>query len=127
MDQIVKQMAKQKIINKENELEEVNNIFFFFGKHYLLSQDMAVLTTPSASEASDDVVSDYYDSKGNIMTLRRKRSIWSLGNIFKSGQRKQRSTKKKNFGADPAGRSYYYSTYRKHSFDPNHWRQTLAK
>ena len=88
---------------------------------------MAVLTTPPASEASDDVVSDYYDSKGNIMTLRRKRSIWSLGNIFKSGQRKQRSTKKKNVGADPAGRSYYYSTYRKHSFDPNHWRKTLAK
>ena len=85
---------------------------------------MVVLTPPAASEASEDEVSDYYDSKGNIMTLRRKR--W-LGNFFKSEQRKQRSTKKKNVGADPAGRSYYYSTYRKHSFDPNHWRKTLAK
>ena len=89
---------------------------------------MAVVTTPPSSEAGEDtVVSDYYDSKGNIMTLRRKRSIWSLGNIFKPDQRKQRSTKKKKTGADPAGRSYYYSTYRKQSFDPNHWRQTLAK
>ena len=74
---------------------------------------MAVVTTPPGSEAGEDsVVSDYYDSKGNIMTLRRKRSIWSLGNIFKPDQRKQRSTKKKKTGADPAGRSYYYSTYR---------------
>ena len=89
---------------------------------------MAVITTPPSSEASDDVVSDYYDSKGNIMTLRRRRSIWTLGNLFKSEQRKPRSTKKKKkIGADPAGRSYYYSTYRKSSFDPNHWRQTLAK
>ena len=68
--------------------------------------------------------------KGKIMTLRRRRrSILKPVSLLLSSpqHRRQRSTKKKNVDADPDGRSYYYSTYRKKSFDPNHWKTKLSK
>ena len=63
------------------------------------------------------------------MTLRRKRSIFKAMShlLVHEGQRKQRATKRKNVDADPSGRSYYYSTYRKKTFDPNHWKLKLSK
>lgn len=123
LKEIVQDIAKQKIVHKETELEE----------------DVVVDTTTSPPNelvndlgVSDDNtdVSDYYDSKGNIMTLRRRRRsiLRPVSQLLSPPDyRRLRSSKRKSVDADPAGRSYYYSTYRKKSFDPNHWKIKLSK
>jgi len=87
--------------------------------------------------------SDYYDDKGKIATVRRKKR--STSKQFKSEMQKARSTedvdpskdpkdskrrrrKTKSTGdRDPQGRSFYYSTYRGKDFSPDHWRKQLPK
>ena len=72
----------------------------------------------------------YVILKGNIMTLRRRRRsiLRPVSQLLSPPDyRRLRSSKKKSVDADPAGRSYYYSTYRKKSFDPNHWKIKLSK
>jgi len=79
----------------------------------------------------DDHVSDYYDANGKIATLRKKRSIRidnfkkQINNQKKISKRVRRSNRKTDL--DPLGRSYYFSTYRRKGFSPDHWRQQLSK
>ena len=79
----------------------------------------------------DDHVSDYYDANGKIATLRKKRSTRidnfkkQRNNQKKISKRVRRSNRKTDL--DPLGRSYYFSTYRRKGFSPDHWRQQLSK
>jgi len=80
---------------------------------------------------NDDHVSDYYDANGKIATLRKKRSTRidnfkkRKNNQKKISKRVRRSNRKTDL--DPLGRSYYFSTYRRKGFSPDHWRQQLSK
>ena len=38
-----------------------------------------------------------------------------------------KTNKREYAGTDPEGRSYYFSTFRKNNFDPDHWKSTLPK
>ena len=84
--------------------------------------------------------SDYYDNKGKIATVKRRKRATSE----QSRSREARSTgkketpkvpdserrrrKTKSIGdRDPQGRSFYYSTYRGKDFSPDHWRKQLPK
>ena len=82
--------------------------------------------------------SDYYDDKGKIATVRRKKR-WTferqkerLTEDFypskdpKDSKRTRRKTKSTG-DRDPQGRSFYYSTYRGKDFSPDHWRSQLPK
>lgn len=84
--------------------------------------------------------SDYYDNKGKIATVkRRKRSTseQSRSREARSTGKKEtpkvpdserRRRKTKSIGdRDPQGRSFYYSTYRGKDFSPDHWRKQLPK
>ena len=73
--------------------------------------------------SGDDLESDYYDSKGKLMTVRKRRSVSGLG--LMNNVLKEKPTK--GFEADPEGHSYYFSTYRKSNFDPDHWKTSLPR
>ena len=75
-------------------------------------------------EGSTEDTADYYDSKGKLMTVRKKRNILGfMKDLFKEKSKKKRAS----FEADPDGHSYYFSTYRKSTFDPDHWKLSLPR
>ena len=90
-----------------------------------------ITTTPRYDCVSQQVLpQQHVILKGNIMTLRRRRRsiLRPVSQLLSHPDyRRLRSSKRKSVDADPAGRSYYYSTYRKKSFDPNHWKIKLSK
>ena len=82
--------------------------------------------------------SDYYDDKGKIATVRRKKR-WTFErqkerlteDVYpskdpKDSKRTRRKTKSTG-DRDPQGRSFYHSTYRGKDFSPDHWRKQLPK
>ena len=82
--------------------------------------------------------SDYYDNRGKIATVRRKKRSTSERRKARSTEdrdtsknpkdSKRRRRKTKSTGdRDPQGRSFYYSTYRGKDFSPDHWRAQLPK
>ena len=87
-------------------------------------QKQFVTTEFEEGSAEEEMESDYYDSKGKLMTVRRRRS--ALGPV--NGLMKEKpDAPAKGFEADPEGHSYYFSTYRKSSFDPDHWKTSLPR
>lgn len=97
MRDILKAMARQK---EADELEE----------DVIVEEDLL-------AEESTGV--DYYDEKGKIATLKRRRR-W-ISDI------RRKRLKPKEVDKDPDGRSFYYSTYRGKDFTPDHWRKQLPK
>ena len=82
----------------------------------------------------NDGVHDYYDANGKIATVRKRRSVemynfkkqkMRIKNVVGSPKRVRRSYHKKDL--DPVGRSYYFSTYRRKGFSPDHWKKQLSK
>ena len=114
-----------------------------------MKEVMQVVARGKEQELEEDVLleqqlvdglegSDYYDDKGKIATVRRKKR-WT-SEQFKSEMQKnvvpskdpkdskRRRRKTKSTGdRDPQGRSFYYSTYRGKDFSPDHWRAQLPK
>ena len=70
--------------------------------------------------------SDYYDDKGKIATVRRKKRKARSTEDVDPSRRRRRKTKSTG-DRDPQGRSFYYSTYRGKDFSPDHWRKQLPK
>ena len=113
-------MAKQKEFEKDTNIIEDLNI----DTNQKEEEKMSDL-----EEGSSDVDegTDYYDSNGKIMTVRKKRSLLGhMTNLFKK-KSFNKIRKIKGVEADPEGRSYYYSTYRKPQFDPDHWKTSLSE
>ena len=83
--------------------------------------------------------SDYYDDKGKIATVRRRKRWTSERRRARSTEdvdpskdpakdsKRQRRKTKSTGDRDPQGRSFYYSTYRGKDFSPDHWRKQLPK
>ena len=115
LDEIVRDMARQKEFEKDTDISTDYNV----------DDENIDELVEASSEAEEGT--DYYDSKGKIMTVRKKRSL--LGHMTEMFKRKSQNKMKKIKGveADPEGRSYYYSTYRKKTFDPDHWKTSLSK
>ena len=100
----------------------------------IVVEDKKSKNTNEANVDYEDHTSDYYDANGKIATLRKRRSS-NLENSKKQGviekpddgssKRVKRSNHNKDL--DPLGRSYYFSTYRKKGFSPDHWRSQLSK
>lgn len=115
LQEIVKDMAKQKEFEKDTDIAEDDK-----------TEDEELFDLEEGSSEAD-LGTDYYDSNGKVMTLRKKRSLLShMTNLFKK-KSFNKIRKIKGVEADPEGRSYYYSTYRKPKFDPDHWRTSLSK
>ncbi len=115
LQEIVKDMAKQKEFEKDTDIAED-----------VKTEDEELFDLEEGSSEAD-LGTDYYDSNGKVMTLRKKRSLLShMTNLFKK-KSFNKIRKIKGVEADPEGRSYYYSTYRKPKFDPDHWRTSLSK
>ena len=115
LQEIVKDMAKQKEFEKDTDIAEDDK-----------TEDEELFDLEEGSSEAD-LGTDYYDSNGKVMTLRKKRSLLShMTNLFKK-KSFNKILKIKGVEADPEGRSYYYSTYRKPKFDPDHWRTSLSK
>lgn len=76
--------------------------------------------------SGDEIESDYYDSKGKLMTVRKRRSVSGLG-LMQNVLKEKPTTTMKSLEADPEGHSYYFSTYRKSNFDPDHWKTSLPR
>ena len=99
------------------------------------SQDVIVVEDKTSNTENVDYnVHDYYDDNGKIATLRKRRSVeiynfkkqkMRIKNGVGSSKRVRRSYHKKDL--DPMGRSYYFSTYRRKGFSPDHWRKQLSK
>lgn len=120
LKEIVEDIAKQKEFEKEtNILEDAKN------DDKQNEEEELIDLEEGSSEA--DSGTDYYDSKGKIMTVRKKRSL--LGHMTDLFKKKtfNKIRKVKGVEADPEGRSYYYSTYRKPKFDPDHWKTSLSE
>merc|ERR1712192_91212 len=81
--------------------------------------------TNEANGDYEDHTSDYYDANGKIATLRKRRSS-KLENFNDGFSKRVKRSNYKN-DVDPLGRSYYFSTYRKKDFSPDHWRSQLSK
>lgn len=122
---IFQSLARKRLFAKESEeLKE----------DVIVVEDKKSKNTNEASVDYEDHTSDYYDANGKIATLRKRRSS-NLENSKKQGviekpddgssKRVKRSNHKKDL--DPLGRSYYFSTYRKKGFSPDHWRNQLSK
>ena len=119
LKEIVKDMAKQKEFEKDTNIMEDAKI------DAKQKEDEELDLEEGSSEA--DSGTDYYDSDGKIMTVRKKRSLLShMTNLFKK-KTSNKIRKIKGVEADPEGRSYYYSTYRKPQFDPDHWKTSLSE
>ena len=115
LQEIVKDMANQKEFEKDTDIAEDDK-----------TEDEELFDLEEGSSEAD-LGTDYYDSNGKVMTLRKKRSLLShMTNLFKK-KSFNKIHKIKGVEADPEGRSYYYSTYRKPKFDPDHWRTSLSK
>jgi len=116
LQDIFKDMAKQKEFKQETDFEEDINII----GNKISTEIPIEIEVLEEGSANEDDSADYYDSKGKLMTVRRKRSLLMLpGKSLK---------KKRNYvNEDPEGRSYYFSTFRKKNFDPDHWKNTLPK
>ena len=115
LQEIVKDMANQKEFEKDTDIAED-----------VKTEDEELFDLEEGSSEAD-LGTDYYDSNGKVMTLRKKRSLLShMTNLFKK-KSFNKIRKIKGVEADPEGRSYYYSTYRKPKFDPDHWRTSLSK
>ena len=115
LQEIVKDMANQKEFEKDTDIAEDDK-----------TEDEELFDLEEGSSEAD-LGTDYYDSNGKVMTLRKKRSLLShMTNLFKK-KSFNKIRKIKGVEADPEGRSYYYSTYRKPKFDPDHWRTSLSK
>ena len=74
--------------------------------------------------------SDYYDNRGKIATVRRKKRKASPTEDIdpsKDSKDPKRRRRKTKGDRDPQGRSFYYSTYRGKDFSPDHWRSQLPK
>jgi len=104
---IVSDLAKQQEFKADTELKEDVKVY---DDNTESSMELSEIEEGSGEEFAG---TDYYDSKGKLMTVRRKRSIMKKS--------------KKGVESDPEGRSYYFSTYRRNNFDPEHWRRTLPK
>ena len=104
---IVSDLAKQQEFKADTELKEDVKVY---DDNTESSMELSEIEEESGEEFAG---TDYYDSKGKLMTVRRKRSIMKKS--------------KKGVESDPEGRSYYFSTYRRNNFDPEHWRRTLPK
>lgn len=115
-----------------------------------MKEVMQVVARGKEQELEEDVLleqqlvdglegSDYYDDKGKIATVRRKKR-WTSEQFKAEMQKnvvpskdpkkdsKRRRRKTKSTGdRDPQGRSFYYSTYRGKDFSPDHWRRQLPK
>eukprot|EP00092_Neocalanus_flemingeri_P000718 GFUD01000761.1.p1 GENE.GFUD01000761.1~~GFUD01000761.1.p1 ORF type:complete len:498 (+),score=64.09 GFUD01000761.1:253-1746(+) len=129
---IFQTLAKKKLFAKESE--ELKEDVIVDNKNNRNTNEGNV-----DADDDDEHVSDYYDADGKIATLRKKRSTsfkrlsahtahsahtsQNLG----SSKRSKRSNIKAVNELDPLGRSYYYSTYRKKGFSPNHWRDQLSR
>ena len=106
---IVNDLAKQQEFKADTDLDEDV-------KDYIESTESSLDLLDLEESSGEEITgTDYYDSKGKLMTVRRKRSLMM----------KQKS--KKGVESDPEGRSYYFSTYRRDNFDPEHWRSSLPK
>ena len=106
---IVSDLAKQQEFKADTDVDEDIKDYT---DNTESSQDLLELEEASGE---DIIGTDYYDSKGKLMTVRRKRSLL------------KRQKSKKSVESDPEGRSYYFSTYRRDNFDPEHWRRSLPK
>jgi len=127
---IFQTLAKKRMFEKESEelKEDIVAVENKKIKHTELSDD-------------DDHVSDYYDANGKIATLRKKRSTLlktlkkedlkshsiNVKRKHGSSKRSKRSNHPAVHDLDPVGRSYYYSTFRKKGFNPDHWRTQLSR
>ena len=121
-------LLEMEIKNFINNNEKINAI-----KHYRKSMREVYGKEVSLKEAKEYVddeegstedTADYYDSKGKLMTVRKKRNILGfMKDLFKEKSKKKRAS----FEADPDGHSYYFSTYRKSTFDPDHWKLSLPR
>ena len=123
MKEIMKDIAKQKEFAKDTDLEE----------DVMLSNNNSEdkvddLDLEEEGSAADDRGTDYYDSKGKIMTVRRRKR--SFGADLPSFMRRHSPDiikRVRGIESDPEGRSYYYSTYRRNTFDPDHWKTSLPR
>ena len=119
LQEIVIDMARQKEFEQDTAIDEdvkINNN---------QKQEGEILDLEEGSSEADEGT-DYYDSNGKIMTVRKKRSLLGhMANLFKK-KSFNKIRKIKGVEADPEGRSYYYSTYRKNEFDPDHWKTSLS-
>ena len=155
-NEIFQTIAKEKLVHKESETlpEVIKTDIVKLGRVLGLPvlQDLVEYKATKQDIEASETGSDYYDSNGKIMTVRRKRSnkpspknskipeqgsFQNIENIFLL---QKDSVKDENISIctsflyifeqpapDPAGRSYYYSTYRRKDFNPDHWRQQLSK
>merc|ERR1712198_741421 len=100
LQDIFKDMAKQKEFKQETDFEEDINII----GNKISTEIPIEIEVLEEGSANEDDSADYYDSKGKLMTVRRKRSLLMLpGKSLK---------KKRNYvNEDPEGRSYYFSTF----------------
>ena len=115
LQEIVQDMAKQKEFDKDTDIVED-----------VKTEDEELFDLEDGSSEAD-LGTDYYDSNGKVMTVRKKRSLLGhMTNLFKK-KPFNKIRKIKGVEADPEGRSYYYSTYRKPQFDPDHWKTSLSK
>jgi len=118
-NEIFQTIAKEKLVHKESETlpEVIKTDIVKLGRVLGLPalQDLVEYKATKQDIEASETGSDYYDSNGKIMTVRRKRS------------NKPSPKNSKIPEQDPAGRSYYYSTYRRKDFNPDHWRQQLSK
>jgi len=118
--EVFKTLARKRLFAKESEE---------------LKEDVIVVEDKTSNTENVDYnVHDYYDDNGKIATLRKRRSVeiynfkkqkMRIKNGVGSSKRVRRSYHKKDL--DPMGRSYYFSTYRRKGFSPDHWRKQLSK
>jgi len=120
--EVFKTLARKRLFAKESEE---------------LKEDVIVVDDKKSNTENvdyNDGVHDYYDANGKIATLRKRRSVdWynfkkqkmRMKNVVGSSKRVRRSFHKKDL--DPVGRSYYFSTYRRKGFSPDHWKKQLSK
>ena len=119
LKEIVKDIAIQKEFEKDTNIIEDLNI------DTDQKEEEKMFDLEEGSSEVDEGT-DYYDSNGKIMTVRKKRSLLGhMTNLFKK-KSFNKIRKIKGVEADPEGRSYYYSTYRKTKFDPDHWKTSLS-
>lgn len=113
-------------IAKQIDFEKDTNILEGAKNDDKQKEDEELIDLEEGSSEADPGT-DYYDSNGKIMTVRKKRSL--LGHMTNLFNKKtfNKIRKVKGVEADPEGRSYYYSTYRKPEFDPDHWKTSLSE
>lgn len=127
LKEIMKDIAKQKEFAKDTDLEEDVTLSNNNSEDKVDNLDLE-----EEGSAADDTGTDYYDSKGKIMTVRRRRRRRkrSFGADLPSFMRRHSPDiikRVRGIESDPEGRSYYYSTYRRNTFDPDHWKTSLPR